>query len=73
MTDMGEEMKGYIIGPMFATQFLNKFFPKKSIRSTSKAKVFKQGLFSGVVSRSSETEAYKPFVGRPLIITLCDY
>jgi len=70
---MGEKMKGYIIGPMPATQFLDKFFPKKLIQSTSRAKVFEQGLFSDVVSCSSEVEAYEPFVGRPLIITLCDY
>jgi hypothetical protein len=37
MTDMGNEMKGYILGPMPATQFLAKFFPKHTLQNSQNA------------------------------------
>jgi hypothetical protein len=60
---MGNEMKDYIVGPMPATDFLDEFFPKTLLQTTCKTKNFGQGCFHTVVSRTSEVEAYKPFVG----------
>ena len=62
MSDMGDEMRDYIVGPMPTSHFLNEFFPKKSIQSTNKAKVYRPGCFDKVVSCSSEIQAYAPFV-----------
>ena len=73
MTDMGKEMQDYIVGPMPATQFLDKFFPKNLIQSTSRAKAFKQGLFNEVTSCTAEVDAYNPFVGMLLMISLHNY
>jgi hypothetical protein len=67
---MGKEMKDYIVGPMPATDFLNEFFPKTSLQTTSKAKTFRQGCFDEVVSCTSEVEAYEPFVGFLDMITI---
>jgi hypothetical protein len=58
MSDMGKEMKDYIVGPMPATDFLNEFFPKTLLQTTCKAKTFRQGCFDEVVSCASEVEAY---------------
>ena len=62
MSDMGDEMRDYIVGPMPTSRFLNEFFPKKSIQSTDKAKVYRPGCFDKVVSCSDEIQAYAPFV-----------
>ena len=63
MTEMGNEMKGYIIGPMPVSLFLNKFFPSKhTLRNSQKVIWPKEGHFSKVVSCTCETEAYNPFV-----------
>ena len=59
---MGDEMRDYIVGPMPTSCFLNEFFPKKSIQSTNKAKVYRPGCFDKVVSSSDEIQAYAPFV-----------
>ena len=67
---MGKEMKDYIIGPMPATDFLKEFFPKTSLKTACKAKIFRQGCFNKVVSCTSEVEAYEPFVGFLDMITI---
>ena len=63
MTEMGNKMKGYIVGPMPASLFLNEFFPSKhTLRNSRKVIRPKEGHFSKVVSCTRETEAYNPFV-----------
>ena len=72
VTDMGNEMRDYIVGPMPVTKFLDEFFPKKPIDTASKDPPFKKGCFKKVISCSCETQAYKPFVGLFIMITPCD-
>jgi hypothetical protein len=48
MSDMGDEMRDYIVGPMPTSHFLNKILPRKSIQSTNKAKVYRPGCFDKV-------------------------
>ena len=62
MTDMGNEMKGYIVGPMPAIQFLDEFFPKRILQNGLKAQRYQKGCFDNVVSCTGETQAYEPFV-----------
>jgi len=62
MSDMGDEMRDYIVGPMPTSHFLNGFFPKKTIQTTNKAKAYRLGCFDKVGSCSSEIQAYAPFV-----------
>jgi hypothetical protein len=73
MSDMGNEMRGYFVGPMPAAKFLDTFFPKKSINNTLKAKQFTKGSFNKVVSCEGEKQAYCPFVGLFLMPTRCCY
>lgn len=63
MSDMGDEMKGYFVGPMSAAEFLDMFFPKKLIVNTRKAKQFTKGIFNKVISCELKKQAYCPFVG----------
>jgi hypothetical protein len=72
MTDMGNNMRDYIVGPMPVTEFLNEFFPKKPIDTASKDPPFKKGCFKKVISCSCETQAYKPFMGLFIMITPCN-
>ena len=63
MTEMGNEMKGYIIGPVLASLFLNEFFSSKhTLRNSQKVIPPKEEHFSKVVSCTCETEAYNPFI-----------
>jgi hypothetical protein len=66
---MGDKMRNYIIRPMPPSDFLKEFFPKKSIWGTNKAKTYKSGCFSQVVSCSSEIQAYAPFIHSFIMIT----
>lgn len=59
---MGDEMKGYFVGPMPAAEFLNTFFPKTSIDKALKAGRFKKGCFDKVISCEGEKQAYLPFI-----------
>ena len=72
MTDMDNKMRDYIIGPMPVTKFLDEFFPKKPIDTASNDPPFKKGYLKKVISCSSETQAYKPFVGLFIMITPCN-
>jgi len=71
MLDMGDEMKGYFVGPMPATEFLNTFFPKSSLDTSARAKQFEPGCFDNVVSCALETDTYEPFVG-PFVVPCID-
>jgi hypothetical protein len=71
MSDMGDEMKGYFVGPMPATEFLNTFFPKSSLNTSARAKQFEPGCFDDVISCTLETDAYQPFVG-PFVVPRVD-
>jgi hypothetical protein len=64
---MGDEMKGYFIGPMPATEFLDTFFPKSSLDNSARARQFMPGCFNDVLSCALETDTYQPFV-RPFIV-----
>ena len=63
MSDMGSKMKRYFIGPMPAQKFLDKFFPLQDINTSLREKVFVSGDYDEVVSWTTETQAYSPFVG----------
>ena len=63
MTDMGDEMKDYIIGLMPAVEFLKEFLPLNSIRTACKAQPYRPGCFESVISCETEPLAYDPFVG----------
>jgi len=73
MSDMGDEMKGYFVGPMPAAEFLDTFFPKRSLNNTCKAKKFVKGRFRKVISCEGEKQAYGPFVGLFLTSICCCY
>lgn len=68
MTDMGNEMKDYVVGPMPADEFLDEFLPLNAINTSRRAQVYQQGCFKPVVSCEIETAAYEPFVGFKLLI-----
>lgn len=62
---MGNEMRGYITGPMPPAEFLEEFFPPSSIGTTrKKSAIFKPQCFKDVVTCTGEKEAYKPFVSQ---------
>ena len=63
MTDMGNEMMDYVVGPMPADEFLDEFLPLNAINTSHRAQVYQQGCFNSVVSCEIETAAYEPFVG----------
>jgi hypothetical protein len=65
MTDMGNEMKDYIVGPMPAAEFLDEFFPLNSLRTSSRAQAYQPGCFQPVISRQS-TSVQAIFVRLPL-------
>jgi hypothetical protein len=68
MTDMGNEMKDYIVGPMPAAEFLDEFFPLNSLRTSSRAQAYQPGCFQPVISSEKESDAYEPFVRLYLFI-----
>jgi hypothetical protein len=59
---MGEEMKGYIIGPMPAQTFLDDFFPTKELPNLETVPSFEENCYADTVSAKSESTAYVPFV-----------
>ena len=63
MTDMGDEMKNYIVGPMPAAKFLKEFLPLTFIQTASKAQPYHLECFESVISCETEPLAYDPFVG----------
>jgi hypothetical protein len=70
MADMGKEMKGYIVGPMPVTEFLDEFFPGIPLKNDA-AQQYEKGCFDTVVCCTGETQAYDPFVGLFIPITRC--
>ena len=66
MSDMGMEMRKYFLGPMPATEFLNTFFPKQSLKKCKIAS-FRANCFDTVISCETETQAYVPFVSSSFI------
>src|ERR1700728_163961 len=68
MTDMGNEMKDYIVGPMPAAEFLDEFFPLNSLRTSSRAQAYQPGCFQPVISSEKESDVYEPFVRLYLFI-----
>ena len=71
MTNMGNEMKGYLVGPMPAIQFLNNLFPQDILQNGLKAQWYQTVCFKNVFSCISETWAYEPFVS--LFTTIMQY
>lgn len=55
-------MKGYIIGPMPAQNFLDDFFPTKELPNLETVPSFEENCYADTVSAKSESTAYVPFV-----------
>ena len=62
-TAMAEEMRRYLVGPMPADQFLDKFFPINNLlRGLRRVSQFKPGCYSETVKAANEMQVYTPFV-----------
>lgn len=63
-TEMGKEMRKYLVGPMSAQQFLDDFFPIKKISSLGTVPSFQQGCYDHTIAAKKEKKAYNPFVSQ---------
>lgn len=59
---MGNEIRGYLVGPMPAEEFLEEFLSPTTIPDYQPLTSFSEGAFTSTVSAALETEAYNPFV-----------
>ena len=62
MTEMGNEMSDYVVGPMPVAEFLNEFLPLRSIQTAVRAQIYTPGCFESVTTCETEPAAYEPFV-----------
>ena len=63
-TEMGREMRKYLVGPMSARQFLDDFFPIKKISPLNTVPSFQPGCYDRTVSAKKEKKSYEPFVSQ---------
>jgi hypothetical protein len=63
-TAMGNEMKGYVVGPMPPQTFLDVFFPTDKLPNLGTVSSFKVGHYSTTVDAPDERYAYDPFVSQ---------
>jgi len=61
-TTMGEEIKKYLVGPMPADKFLDKFFPVGKLSDLDRASRFTPNCYRRTVEAERETRSYKHFV-----------
>jgi hypothetical protein len=59
---MGNEIRGYLVGPMPAEEFLEEFLSPTMIPDYQPLTSFSEGAFDNTVSAAQETSAYNPFV-----------
>ncbi|KAI6096465.1 hypothetical protein F5141DRAFT_1067714 [Pisolithus sp. B1] len=69
---LGDEIKGYLIGPMHAHMFLDEFLPKVKLPGYSNIN-FTPGAFQSTLTATSELDAYQPFVKLDLSIYSDNY
>ena len=65
---MGEEMKQYILGPMPAWIFLDKFFPLNHLHNL-KNTTHQRNCYVTTTKAKTEFKAYKPFVSSLCTVT----
>ncbi|KAG6376717.1 hypothetical protein JVT61DRAFT_1735 [Boletus reticuloceps] len=61
MTQMGKEMRDYMVGPMPAQRFLGEFFPTEKLEAYTETP-FTPGTFRNTVACRNERLAYRSFV-----------
>ncbi|KAG2738942.1 hypothetical protein P692DRAFT_20882176, partial [Suillus brevipes Sb2] len=59
---MGNEIRGYLVGPMPAEEFLEEFLSPTTIPDYQPLTSFSEGAFDSTVSAAQETSAYNPFI-----------
>ncbi|KAG1743270.1 uncharacterized protein EDB91DRAFT_1081209 [Suillus paluster] len=71
---MGYEMKGHVVGPMPAGEFLQEFLPTSQIPNYDTltfTSAFTPGVFSSTLSAVDEQHAYEPFVSLSIAMQNC--